>query len=119
MLVLEHSSDLTENPALCSSVLRDTWSCFSACLKIINGSGKDFGSWRQTRTGSYSSPPLPSVYPLVLILVMSRHIGKEDVVLKTKMRTYSFSTTVGLTAMLQEHKLSPTVSGFCVDTRSF
>lgn len=63
--------------------------------------------------------PLPSVYPLVLILVMSRHIGKEDVVLVTKMRTYSFSTTVGLTAMLQEHKLSPTVSGFCVDTRAF
>ena len=56
---------------------------------------------------------LCSVHLPVLILEMSRHIGKENMFLENKVRMYYFSATVGLAAMLQEYKVSPMFLG-CV-----
>lgn len=55
----------------------------------------------------------------ILILEMSRHIGKWNVFLENKVRVYCFSATVGLAAMLQEYKVSPTVSRLRVEIRTF
>lgn len=62
---------------------------------------------------------LCSVHFPVLVLEMSRHIGKENMFLENKARMYCFLAAVGLAAALQEYKFSPTVSVLCVEMRTF
>lgn len=54
----------------------------------------------------------------VLILEMSRHVGKK-VFLENKVRMYYFTATVGLAAMLQGFKISSPLPGLCVGIRTF
>lgn len=44
---------------------------------------------------------------------------KENIFLENNTKVYCFSATVGLASMLQIHKASPTVSGLCVEIRTF